>query len=151
VAPCRSAQLVGSVEGSTGAAGTTEVTLALRDAGAAACALQGYPGAQLADASGNPLPTDVVRGGSYRFTDFAAGPVVLSAGQSAFVNVGSSDVPTGTTPCVQSSSLWLTPPGDVSHLVLAVAMTACDTGRLVVSPVFAAGSIGSQTTAPPTH
>jgi hypothetical protein len=137
------------VEGSSGAAGTLEVTLALRNAGPSSCALEGYPGAQLVDSAGNPLPTDVVRGGRYPFTDFAATPVVLAAGQSAYVNIGYSDVPSGTTPCEQAASLWLTPPDDVTHLVLGVSVTACDSGRLTVSPVFVAGSAGSQTTAPP--
>jgi hypothetical protein len=151
VAHCRTAQLSGSIEGSQGAAGTLELTLSLRNSGPGTCALQGYPGALLVDASGTPLPTDVVRGGASSFTDFAAGPVVLAAGQVAYLNIGYSDVPAGAAPCEQASSLWVTPPDDVTHLVLSVTLTACGGGRLTVSPVFAAGSAGSQTTAPPSQ
>lgn len=148
-ARCRAAQLAGAVAGTAGAAGTLETTVALRNVGPSSCVLEGYPGIQLADASGNALATDVARGGGHSFTDFAASPVVVAAGQSAYVNLGSSDVPVGTTPCEQAASLWLTPPGDVSHLVIGGSLTACDAGKVSVSPVFAAGSAASQTTAPP--
>ena len=147
-AHCRTAQLAGAVEGTAGAAGTLETTVALRNVGPSACVLEGYPGIQLADASGNAFATDVARGGQ-SFTDFSAAPVVLAAGQSAYVNLGYSDVPFGTTPCEQAASVWLTPPDDVDHLVIATSVTACDGGRITVSPVFGAGSVASQTTAPP--
>jgi hypothetical protein len=148
---CRPSQLSGAVEGTGGAAGTLETTIALRNLGPSSCVLAGYPGIQLVDASGNALPSDVARGSGHSFTDFAAAPVVLAAGQSAYVNLGFSDVPVGTTPCEQGASLWLTPPGDVGHLVIAASVVACDGGRIAVSPVFASGSPASQTTAPPAH
>lgn len=146
---CRSAQLAVAVEGTEGAAGTLEITITLRNVGPASCLLEGYPGLQLADASGEALHTDVGRGGGYPFTNFAAAPVVVAAGQSAYVNLGYSDVPVGSTPCEQGASLWLTPPGDVAHLVISASVDACDGGRITVSPVFASGSAASQTTAPP--
>lgn len=148
LARCQPAQLTGSVEGTSGAAGTEELTLALRNVGPASCQLEGYPGAQLIDANGNALPTAVVRGGSDSFTDMAPSSVVLAAGDTAYVNFAYSDVPTGTTPCESAAALWLTPPDDVTHLVLDVSLTACDGGALTTSPVLGAGSPGSQTTAP---
>lgn len=121
----------------------------MRNVGPSSCVLEGYPGVQLVDASGIALPTDVARGGGYPFTDFAVSPVVLAAGQSAFVNLGYSDVPAGTTPCERGASLWLSPPGDVGHLLIDASLAACGGGKVVVSPVFAATSAQSETTAPP--
>ncbi len=147
-ARCQPAQLSAAPWGTTGAAGTLELTVSLRNVGPAACALDGYPGAQLANAAGQALPTSVIRGGTSSFTDQAPVAVVLEAGQSAYVDIGYSDVPTGTTPCESASVLWLTPPDDVTYVAIDASVTACDGGTVTVSPVLGAGSPGSQTTAP---
>jgi hypothetical protein len=77
--------------------------------------------------------------------------VTLAAGQSAFFNIGYSDVPVGgETSCPTSTALEVTPPGATDHLGVTAALTACGHGTLVVSPVFAATGPDSQTTAPPT-
>lgn len=148
VAHCAAADLQGTVAGSQGAAGTIELTVALRNTTSAPCAIEGYPGALLYDANGSPLPTDVVRGGTFNFTDFAAAPVTVAAGSTAFFNVAYSDVPTNNATCPSAASLWVTPPDDTDHLTVTARIMACDGGKLTVSPVFAAGSPASQTTAP---
>ena len=150
LAHCQPADLAGAVLGSQGAAGTIEFTVSLRNATAASCALEGYPGMQLIDGAGNPLPTHVVPGGSLAFDDFPKAPVTIGPGQSAYFNVGYSDVPGGgETTCPTSASLWVTPPDDVQHLVLHAQLTVCDGGTLTTSPVFGPGSPQTQTTAPP--
>jgi hypothetical protein len=111
--------------------------------------MKGYPGALLVSASGAQLPTRVVPGGSYSFTNLIPEPVVLAAGETAYFNLAYSDVPTGTeTSCPTAAQIQLTPPGASDHDVVAVQFQACNDGTLTVSPVFAAGSAGSQTTAP---
>ncbi len=77
--------------------------------------------------------------------------VTLAAGQSAYFNIGYSNVPVGgETSCPVSTALEVTPPDATDHLVVTVALGPCGGGTMVVSPVFAASSPASQTTAPPT-
>jgi hypothetical protein len=139
------------VTGSQGGAGTLEVTVGLKNTSTVACTLFGYPGGLLLDAGGHPLPTTVVRGGNYRFTSsIPSTTVTLAPSASAYFNMGYSDVPSGSeTVCPTSASLEITPPDDVNHVTIAAQLTVCNQGTLTVSPVFAAGSAASQTTAPP--
>jgi Protein of unknown function (DUF4232) len=147
-ATCPSSGLAGSISGSSGAAGTIESTVALKSTTASPCVMSGYPGMQLLDSSGNSLPTNVVRKGNYSFTAMAPTTVTLTTGQTAYFNIGYSDVPTGSeTSCPSSSSVEITPPNDTTHLVVAANFAPCGAGTLVVSPVFAAGT-NTQTTAP---
>ncbi|MDE3086534.1 MAG: DUF4232 domain-containing protein [Acidobacteriota bacterium] len=149
LAHCQPSDLAGTLLGSQGAAGTIEITIALRNATAAPCALEGYPGMALVDAAGNQLPSRVVPGGSLSFDDFGKAPVTIGPGQSAYFNVGYSDVPAGgESSCPTSASLWVTPPDDVTHLVVPARLTVCDGGTLTTSPLFAQGSPETQTTAP---
>ncbi len=149
LAHCQPADLAGAVLGSQGAAGTIEITISLRNATAASCALEGYPGMALVDGAGNQQQTQVVPGGTLSFDDFPKAPVTLGPGQSAYFNVGYSDVPAGGSgACPTSASLWVTPPDDVTHLVIPAQLTVCDGGKLTTSPVFAQGSPQTQTTAP---
>ena len=140
-----------SLLGSQGAAGTFEVTLGLRNTSSASCPLQGYPGVQLLDATGNELTTTVVSGDGQAFTDFAPAPVVVGPEQSAYVNLGYSDVPTGSaTSCPTAAALELIPPGTSTALRVAGHFTVCDNGTVDVSPLFGRQSPETQTTAPPT-
>ncbi len=105
---------------------------------------------QLLNAGGANLPTTVVRKGNYSFTSMAPTIITLSNGQSAFFNIGYSDVPVGAeTTCPSSTSLEITPPNALGHLVIAATLAPCGGGTLVVSPVFSATGSNSQTTAPP--
>ena len=149
---CVTAALTGSVVGSSGAAGTIETTVALRSTAASACILGGYPGLQMLAASGAALPTIVVRKGSYSFTSMAPATVTVAPGQSAYFNIGYSDVPVGSeTSCPTSASVEVTPPDAFDHLVMPAALGPCAGGTLVVSPVFSATGANSQTTAPPSN
>jgi len=104
----------------------------------------------LQSSSGSPLPTVVVRKGSYGFTSMTPTTVALTHGQSAYFNIGYSDVPVGTeTTCPTSASVQVTPPGAFDHLVMTAALGPCGGGTLVVSPVFLSVGANSQTTAPP--
>lgn len=148
LAHCQPSGLSATVVGTSGAAGTIEVTMELKNTSTTSCALEGYPGLQLLSSTGNQLPTDVVRGGSYSFTDFAPAPVTLAAGAASYFNMGYSDVASSSGSCPTASSMWVTPPDDVNHLVVNQSVMACNGGSITVSPVFAAGSAQTQTTAP---
>ncbi len=124
--------------------------MALRTSSAATCVLTGYPGLQLLGSGGANLPTMVVRKGNYPFTSMAPTTVTLATGQAAYFNIGYSDVPVGGEPaCPMSTSFEVTPPDATDHVVVAGDLAPCSGGTLVVSPVFAAGSPASQSTAPP--
>jgi hypothetical protein len=148
-ATCAPTDLSGSVVGSSGAAGTIEITVALKSTATTTCTLAGYPGLQLVSSTGAALPTNVVRKGTYSFTAMAPTTVTLPSGQTAYFNVGYSDVPTATeTSCPTASMLEVTPPNDVDHLVISATLAPCGGGTLVVSPVFLSTGSNSQTTAP---
>ncbi len=150
LARCATTGLVGSVVGSSGAAGTIETTIALKNTTPAPCSLGGFPGLQLLSSSGSSLPTTVVRTGNYAFTAMPATTVTIAPGQSAYVNIGYSDVPVGNeTTCPTSASVQVTPPNALDHLVLSASLAPCGGGTLVVSPVFLSTGANSQTTAPP--
>lgn len=147
---CAAKDLVATVAGSQGAAGTFEVTFALRNNTTTACPMNGFPGAQLLDSSGGQLPTHVVRGGNFPFTNLAPAPVILLGGATAYFNVAYSDVPTGSaTSCPTAAQIEVTPPNAVDHDVVPVQLVVCGAGTLTVSPVFSSTSPGAQTTAPP--
>jgi hypothetical protein len=125
------------------------MTLSLRNTSSATCVLGGYPGAQMLDAHGTQLPTTVVRGGNYPFTNFAPSTVTLAPGALAYFNLGYSNVPTGAeTTCPSATELIVTPPNAYDHLTLAATLAPCGHGTITVSPVFGPGSSATQTTAP---
>jgi hypothetical protein len=100
---------------------------------------------------GAAQPTTVVRKGNYSFTSMAPTTVTLASGQSAYFNIGYSDVPVGNeTSCPTSASLEVTPPNATDHLVVIATLSPCGGGTLVVSPVFLATGSNSQSTAPGT-
>lgn len=145
---CLVPKLVGSVVGGSGAAGTIETTFALKSTATTTCVLGGYPGLQMLSSSGTPLPTKVVRRGSYSFTSMAPTTVTVAPGGSVEFNVGYSDVPVGNeTSCPSSKSIEITPPNAYDHLVIAATLSPCGGGTLVVSPVFSPTGPGSQTAA----
>jgi hypothetical protein len=150
IARCATSALSGSVSGSSGAAGTIETTVALKSTAPTPCTLGGYPGLQMLNSAGTGLATTVVRKGSYSFTAMAPTTVTLATGQSAYFNIGFSDVPSGSeTSCPTSASLEVTPPNATDHLVVAATLAPCSSGTLVVSPLFLSTGAASQTTAPP--
>jgi Protein of unknown function (DUF4232) len=142
--------LAASIYGSSGAAGTIETTVALKNTSASNCTLGGYPGLGMTGSNGASLTTTVVRKGSYNFTAMAPTTVIISSGQSVYFNMGYSDVPTGSaTSCPAAANLVITPPNAYTSVTIPAQLAPCGNGTIVVSPVFTAASPGAQTTAPP--
>ncbi len=135
---CRAADLAGTESGGSGAAGTIETSVTLRNTSSSTCVLGGYPGLLLIGSGGAALPTNVVRKGTYPFTSQAPTLVTLAPGQSGHVNIGYSDVPHGTeTTCPTATALQVIPPNATDHLTVAMTLAPCDGGTLVTSPVLA--------------
>ncbi|HUI02337.1 MAG TPA: DUF4232 domain-containing protein [Acidimicrobiales bacterium] len=147
---CAASALAVSVVGSQGAAGTFELTFALRNTSGTPCPMKGFPGAQLLSSTGAQQTTHVVPGTGHTFTDFAPAQVVLAGGQTAYFNLAYSDVPTdGESSCPTAAKIEITPPGASDHALVTQQMQVCASGTLTVSPVFAQNSPEVQTTAPP--
>src|SRR5260370_38667131 len=76
------------------------------------CTFFGYPGAQLLDAAGNPLPTNVVRGGGYFSQDPPPVLIDVPAHGTAMFRIHWEVVPVGNEPtCPVASRLAVAPPG----------------------------------------
>ena len=141
---CATDQLVPTVAGGDGAAGTIESTVALRNTSTHSCVLAGYPSLQMVDASGADLTTTTVTGGRYPMTSQSQAMVTVAPGASASFNIVFSDVPAGNeTTCPTSASLKITTPATFDPWSVRASLTACDAGTLVVSP-FLAGATGGQ-------
>jgi hypothetical protein len=149
-AGCQPSQLHIARLGSGGAAGTIEVTFSLTNTSAMRCALHGYPGMELLDASGGHLATVMTRGGGLTFENVAVTDVSLAPGQTAYFNLGYGDVPVGMTSCSVASQVEITPPNDRSFAVVRVPqIDACGGGMLHVSPVFTSTDAAAMTTTAP--
>jgi Protein of unknown function (DUF4232) len=147
---CATANLTAAVYGSSGAAGTIETTVSLKNNLSTGCTLSGYPGLGMTGSNGASLTTTVVRKGNYGFTAMAPTAVTLAGGQQAFFNMGYSDVPTGSaTSCPTAANLVITPPNSYTSMTIPAQLAPCNNGTITVSPVFLASSPGAQTTAPP--
>jgi hypothetical protein len=86
--------------------------------------------------------------GNYSFTAMAPTTVTLAPGQTAYFNIGYSDVPVGSeTSCPTSGSMLVTPPNAFDHLTVSATLAPCGGGSLTVSPVFSATGANTQSTA----
>ena len=97
------------------------------------------------------MATVETQGGGLAFESVAVTPVSLARGQTAYFNLGYSDVPVDSeTSCPAASQLQITPPGSTQHsAVPVVSLDACGGGAVNVSAVFGAtNSAATETTAP---
>src|SRR3954452_18668943 len=106
---CRPAQLSGRVASSSGAAGTILLGVVLRNASHATCSMRGYPRLRLYRPH-RWLPTHVSRGGLVPL-DRPARTIVLHPGDRATLLVAYSDVPRGSAPCLQATTLFVSSVG----------------------------------------
>jgi hypothetical protein len=132
---CQPGQLSLTVASTGAAAGSSRVTYVFRNISAGACSLYGYPGMQMLDAAGHPLPTTVIRGSSVTVPALPKRLVVLQPKGAASFYAGYSNVPTGSEQCPSSARVEVTPPNDYSHLTISEKIAPCG-GRITVSPVF---------------
>ncbi len=139
---CLSNQLQGARgPGGGAAAGHIVANYVLRNASATTCALDGYPGLQMLDAQGHPLPTVVDRGAAMGLAAVPPRLVTLPPGGSASFSLAYEDVPSGgETTCPTSAQLEITPPNDFDHLVVGASLSPCRGGAITVSPVVAGAS-----------
>jgi Protein of unknown function (DUF4232) len=141
IGPC--AQATATVGQIQGAAGTIVGTITLAEVGSGTCTMIGYPGLSRFNSSGASVPTTVVHGLTINLSGPPSQPpalVTLTATQQAEFTFQYSDVTTGTeTSCPNSTTVSVTPPGGTTASApVALSATACNSGTIDVSPVYAA-------------
>jgi hypothetical protein len=101
------------------------------------CTFFGYPGAQLLDAAGNSLATNVVRGGGYFTSDPPPTLVDVPAHGAAMFRIHWEVVPVGNEPtCPVATRLAVTPPDEYVALTIPIQIQACGGGHLDMSAVL---------------
>lgn len=135
---CHSWQLDLDRGESSAAAGTVGVDFSFTNTSLQTCALEGYPGMLMLDASGEPMPTNVIWGGGTAVTDVAPVNVVLDRGDSASFTITYANIPTGDqshdAACPASDRLLVTPPDAYDSLVIQTMISPCE-GDIYASPV----------------
>jgi hypothetical protein len=135
-APCGAGQLAGKVRQTSGAAGTTAVSIAIRNTSPAACALRGFPRLKLRNAAG-PLPTRVRHGG-VALLERPVTTVTLAPGARASLLLTYSNVPTGNeVTCRQATRLVVILGDGRGRFSLPFDAAPCNRGTLRESPFLA--------------
>lgn len=100
------------------------------------CTFFGFPGAQLLDDLGDPLPTTVVRGGGFFTNDPPHTLVDVQPHGAAMFRIHWEVIPVGNeTICPTASRLAVTPPDEYVSLILPIKIQACGGGHLDMSAV----------------
>lgn len=138
-APCAAADLRLAVEGGDAGMGHRLTTLALRNAGAAACTVSGYPTVSLLDDQGRALTSvrAVPATGGYLVQGRVPTPVAIRPGQAAWFDLAWSVIPhedQGETVCPSARTVRVVAPGAAAPIDLPLAFTPCG-GQVEVSPV----------------
>ncbi len=141
IAPCRTGQLALSAEGGDAGMGHRVAILGVRNTGAQACGLTGYPGVVLLDPQGRELTTVRVEqnASSYQNSGPAPSPVELAPGAKAYFDIAWTVVPNegeGETVCPTAAAIRVAAPGDKATISFAQSFTPCG-GRIQVRPLRA--------------
>jgi hypothetical protein len=133
---CHAGQLAGKVRQSSGAAGTSAVSIAIRNVSPAACSLRGFPQLKLRNAAG-PLPT-LVRHGGLAILDRPVRTIVLDPNERASLLVAFSNVPQGgETSCRRATRLVVILGDGRGRFSLTFDGSPCNGGLLRESPFLA--------------
>ncbi|MNJ18829.1 Membrane-bound lysozyme-inhibitor of c-type lysozyme [compost metagenome] len=138
-APCASADLRLAVEGGDAGMGHRVTTLALRNAGTAACTVTGYPSVSLLDGEGKLMTSvrAVQAPGSYLAQGRAPTPVEIRPQQAAWFDLAWTVIPhedKGETTCPSAKTVRVTAPGAATAIALPLAFAPCG-GQVEVSPL----------------
>ncbi|TME95291.1 MAG: CBS domain-containing protein [Chloroflexi bacterium] len=133
---CHAAGLALAVVGSDAGAGNVVGTFRFTNQLDVSCTLFGFPGAQLLDAAGDALPTNVVRGGGFSVISAPPLTVAVPAHGSAHFLIHWEQVPVGgETTCPVSASLAVIAPDEFLPLNIPINIRACGGGRLDMGAV----------------
>jgi len=143
---CAASQLAVELGRSGVAMGHVGQLVSFKNISAKTCALKGYPGVKMFDATGHPIPTEVTDGPDYTVPSLPESLVIITAGSKATFELGYSDATGyGTARCPTSVQVKITPPGVNQPITLpwriqpyggsTIAKLQC--GQIAVSPVYA--------------
>jgi hypothetical protein len=138
---CVTSQLSARMAGSDGAAGTLFATIGLTNTSASDCHLEGSPTVEMLDPSGTALAVQE-QPGLPQGPALEASTVVLQHGEEASVVVAYSDVNVGPLPCLQASSLRITPEGSSDALEVPLSPGGEVCGGIVWVAPFVASVAG---------
>lgn len=142
---CRSAALTVAHAENGAAAGSLSERVTFTNTSSATCTLTGFPGMQMLDAQGKPLPTRVHRGSASSVPPVPERTVTLAPGGTASFVAGWADATgyAGDT-CPTSAQVEITAPNDYSSKTIAWQITPyggnvqhLQCGQIAVSPVYA--------------
>ena len=143
---CLAGQLAVEIGPANGAAGSVGYTNAFKNVSGSTCSLYGYPGLQMLNASGQPIPTDVIRATSVTVPYVPEKLVTLAPGAKADFDMGFAAA-TGyeNAQCPTSTRVEFTAPNDFQSLTVALAIRPygggdvahLQCGQVHVSPVYA--------------
>jgi hypothetical protein len=142
---CVSTQLAVVLGPSQGALGHIGQRVSFKNTSTVACTLYGYPGLQMLDPSGSPIPTDVIRGIAYTVPAEPEKIVTLAPGEVASFDLGYEDsTGYGNATCPTSAEVEVTPPNDYTSITIAWKLQPyggsstkhLQCGQITVSPVF---------------
>jgi len=133
---CHTAGLDVALDGVDAGAGNRVGTFRFTNTLDVDCTFFGYPGAQLLDAAGNPLPTTVLRGGGTFSSDPPPMLVAVPPHGAAIFRIHWEVVPVGNEPtCPAATRLAVTPPDEYVALTIPIQIQACGGGHLDMSAV----------------
>jgi hypothetical protein len=136
VKACTNSALKLSLAGTQGAAGHIFANLVLTNSTLSPCTIDGFPNAQLYNASGSTVTTRVVDRGGELSSSPAPSKFVLAPSQRAGFTASWGDVNVGTELCKSATSIEIGLPGSApgSHLrVSGLQIEICNSGELDVS------------------
>lgn len=139
---CAVSQLSVKPGGSNGATGHIGQVVTFQNTSTKSCTLFGYPGLEMLSASGQAIPTNVLRTPSVVVQAETPTTVTLAPNQQASFLLGYADqTGFGDNTCPTSVNLEITPPNDYPHLVVPDQISAYgpslgQCGAINVSPVY---------------
>ena len=134
--PCATSQLSLSLVGTEGALGHAFAHLALTNSTSSPCTIDGYPNAQLFNASGQRVSTRVVDRGGELSGFPAPSKFVVAPNQKAGFTASWGTVNVGNETCKSATTIEIGPPGSPpsAHLsVKGLYIDICNSGELDVS------------------
>jgi hypothetical protein len=143
-ARCYTSELAFALGPAQGAAGSIAQTVHLRNVSTRKCTLQGYPGLQMLNASGQPITTRVHRGASVTVSARPLVLITLAPGRQASFDIGYADATGyGNERCPASARVEITPPNDYRPLTVKWSLQPyggsiphLECGLINVSPVY---------------
>jgi hypothetical protein len=116
---CTTSQLEGELGPSDAGAGQVYNPLVVRNTGAAACEVHGFPGVSLVDGSGGQIGEPATRDGS------EGAAVVLQPGESASATLHTANEGMGASCTAPAVEIKVFPPSQTQALSFSAAYTAC--------------------------